>query len=465
MCWSSLIFSEEERGKGESNTPRITLSVGSEQKSKGGKMKRKMMILSIAVGMFLSGISLSAADMTEDQPSVATAVHPRLTLTKARITRLFAGKTLYYIDWHLKDHPIIGVADFDESMKTMIYRQIIGGNKRGSVELILRKEGFTVLWPKKRYVKITKIRKRFIETNNRRLFRFYENKKAAQAYLTRKGHDVIPPKIELLGDNPMTVEQYRDFVDPGAIAVDAVDGTVEVSSRGRVNTNKIGTYFIKYWAKDSSGNRAVKRRKVKVVSGNKLSDEQKYALAYMWNEEKLAKDIYLALNELTPHNTLYNIATRSEVRHEAAVEDLVRKYDINITNLENYEISYSEEELRALAPGEYAVPEIQELYDTLYAMGSQSLQDALEVGCVVEVTDVNDLNRYIEIAEGEEDLVETFEFLRSGSYNHYWAFDRALKSMGVNDGCCSLGEEYCKTEEEYPKGGGKGGGGGKKRRR
>ena len=192
--------------------------------------------------------------------------------------------------------------------------------------------------------------------------------------------------------------------------------------------------------------------------GSGLTDAQKYALAYMWNEEKLAQDIYLALNDLWDQQTLYNIATNSEVRHEAAVEDLVQKYDINITNLENYEIRYSEEELRALEPGKYAVPKIQELYDALYAKGSQSAQDALEVGCIVEVTDVDDLNRYIEIADGKEDLVETFEFLRSGSYNHYWAFDRALRSMGVNDGCCSLGEEYCKTEEEYPSSNGQGNG-------
>ncbi|WP_457596256.1 DUF2202 domain-containing protein [Hydrogenimonas sp.] len=181
-----------------------------------------------------------------------------------------------------------------------------------------------------------------------------------------------------------------------------------------------------------------------------LTDDQKYTLAYMWNEEKLAKDIYLALNELYPSNTFYNIATRSETTHEAAVQALVEKYDLNITNLVDYTVAYSQEELEALQPGEYAVPEVQELYDTLYAKGQQSLQDALEVGCMVEVTDVEDLDRDIETAQGAEDLVLVYGFLRSGSYNHYWAFDRALKNMGVAEGCCVLGDEYCKTPEEFP---------------
>jgi len=85
-----------------------------------------------------------------------------------------------------------------------------------------------------------------------------------------------------------------------------------------------------------------------------------------------------------------------------------------------------------------------------YDKGIQSEQDALEVGCMVEVTDVNDLNGYIAIAQevNATDLIDTFEQLRAGSYNHYWAFDEGLKDIGVTDGCCALGVDYCK---DYPK--------------
>ena len=183
-----------------------------------------------------------------------------------------------------------------------------------------------------------------------------------------------------------------------------------------------------------------------------LTNDQKYALAYMWNEEKLAKDIYLALNELYPTNQFYNIATRSETKHEAAVEELVQRYDINITNLQDYTVNYSEEELRALPAGTFGVDKIQELYDTLYAKGEQSKTDALQVGCMVEVTDVEDLDRFIATAQevNATDLVAVFERLRAGSYNHYWAFDKALKAEGVAAGCASAGAAYAKTAEEYP---------------
>jgi len=189
-----------------------------------------------------------------------------------------------------------------------------------------------------------------------------------------------------------------------------------------------------------------------------LTDAQKYTIAYMWNEEKLAKDIYLELNLLYSTQQLENIATKSETIHQALVEDLVQRYDLNITNLVDYKENYSEEELRAFKSGEFGVQEIQDLYDTLYAEGKQSQQAALEVGCKVEVTDVEDLLDEIKIAEtvDAQDLIATWNVLLSGSYNHYWAFDKGLKNKGVTEGCCSLGTDFCHPEYPQNENGGSG---------
>ena len=195
---------------------------------------------------------------------------------------------------------------------------------------------------------------------------------------------------------------------------------------------------------------------------DQLTEDQKYSLAYMWHEEKLAKDIYLALNAVHPAQQLENIATKSEVKHISLVQDLVQKYDINITNLADYEVNYSAEELNSMPPGVYVVPEIQDLYNMLYDHGTASKQSALEVGCMVEVVDIDDLDKYIAIAGDKQDLIDTFTILRSGSYTHYWAFDGGLKNMGIADGCCSLGAEYCHPEYPQNENGGGGNGGGKK---
>jgi hypothetical protein len=104
--------------------------------------------------------------------------------------------------------------------------------------------------------------------------------------------------------------------------------------------------------------------------------------------------------------------------------------------------------------GQYDIPAIQGLYDVLYAKGIDSQKDALEVGCMVEVTDINDLDRYITMAEESNatDVVDAFTVLRNGSYSHYWGFDKGLKNLDIADGCCSLGVvdgvDYCHSD--YP---------------
>jgi hypothetical protein len=183
-----------------------------------------------------------------------------------------------------------------------------------------------------------------------------------------------------------------------------------------------------------------------------LANEQKYALAYMWNEEKLAKDLYTALNKKHSIKQFENIAERSETKHVEMVEELVERYGINITNLHDYTVKYSENELRGLPEGTFGIDKIQTLYNDLYAKGELSKADALQVGCMVEVTDVDDLNDYIEVARKVDalDLISVFERLRAGSYNHYWAFDKALKAENIENGCASAGEKFKKTSEEYP---------------
>ncbi len=191
-----------------------------------------------------------------------------------------------------------------------------------------------------------------------------------------------------------------------------------------------------------------------------LTQENKDDLAFMGNEERLAYDVYSALydyykNKGTTIRQFENI-TKSETTHIATVRELVKKYNITQNDLTILDTPYapvasSEVPQSSLPSGKYDIEHIQKLYDALMQKGKNSVQDALEVGCMVEVTDINDLNPKIEhaISSGAKDLEEAFKFLRDGSYNHYWAFDRGLKNMGVAAGCCNLGDEWC--HEEYPK--------------
>ena len=193
-----------------------------------------------------------------------------------------------------------------------------------------------------------------------------------------------------------------------------------------------------------------------------LTQELRDAIAYMGNEERLAYDVYHNLYDYHNNtngieiNQLKNISERAEIKHVGIVQDIVRKYSLGVDDLSNVTtaVATSENAFEDMPSGEYDLPAIQTLYNALYEKGITSKKDALEVGCMVEVTDINDLDKYVKMAEvsNATDVIESFNVLRDGSYSHYWAFDKGLKDMNITDGCCSLGElggvDYC--HNEYP---------------
>jgi hypothetical protein len=205
-----------------------------------------------------------------------------------------------------------------------------------------------------------------------------------------------------------------------------------------------------------------------------LTQDAKNSIAFMGNEERLAHDVYTNLYnyhlqnsaiEITP---LLNIANNAEQYHINSVQLLVEKYitdfsdftNINsdVTQAMNLDMDYAIYPITELPSGEYNIDSINELYSSLMNKGMQSQQDALEVGCMVEVTDINDLNEDLALASesNASDVVTVFEYLRDGSYSHYWSFDSSLINEGISEGCCSLGTEWCHPEYPQTERGGQG---------
>lgn len=77
------------------------------------------------------------------------------------------------------------------------------------------------------------------------------------------------PKIILEGKEKMTVDKGSEFKDPGiSSVVDNKDGKLEVKDvvvKGKVDTNKVGTYEITYTALDTLKNKTTVTRTVEVV--------------------------------------------------------------------------------------------------------------------------------------------------------------------------------------------------------
>jgi predicted outer membrane repeat protein len=82
---------------------------------------------------------------------------------------------------------------------------------------------------------------------------------------TVKVVDTTAPVITLAGAAKINAEYGSTFVDPGATAIDAADGTMKVNVTGTVNTKKVGVYTLTYDSIDKAGNRATATRTVTIA--------------------------------------------------------------------------------------------------------------------------------------------------------------------------------------------------------
>lgn len=150
----------------------------------------------------------------------------------------------------------------------------------------------------------------------------------------------------------------------------------------------------------------------KAVAVPILSEEKKETLFYIFQEEKVARDVYMTLGEQYPDETTFALIQLSEQHHIDAVGTLCETYGID-TSFVNLD-----------AVGLFELPVLQQLYDTCVAQGSVSKLDALRVGELIELTDLDDLASAM--VGMPEDVVAVLTNLKEGSENHLDAFRRAI---------------------------------------
>lgn len=138
-----------------------------------------------------------------------------------------------------------------------------------------------------------------------------------------------------------------------------------------------------------------------------LTAEEAATLIHMREEEKLARDVYLALHKTWGLRIFANIAA-SEQKHTDALANLLARHGIADPVVDD-------------TPGVLVEEELGELYKALVASGTESLANALIVGATVEDLDIADLE--IAIAETDRpDLRRVYTNLLRGSENHLRAF-------------------------------------------
>ena len=92
------------------------------------------------------------------------------------------------------------------------------------------------------------------------------------------GADITPPAVTLNGAAALELAVGDTFTDPGATAIDDVDGdiTAQIVVTGAVDTGTAGLYTLTYTATDTAGSSASVSRVVTVVApaASSTSSEQ-----------------------------------------------------------------------------------------------------------------------------------------------------------------------------------------------
>jgi len=146
-----------------------------------------------------------------------------------------------------------------------------------------------------------------------------------------------------------------------------------------------------------------------------LTTEQKASLLFMYQEEKVARDVYITLGKQYPAATTFSNILLSEQAHMDSVEKLCVKYGVDISNVNEAVV------------GKFVLPELQSLYDVLVVQGSVSLLEGQKMGVAIELKDITDILA-AEVGM-PSDIVTVFENLRAGSYSHLDAFNKAVAAL------------------------------------
>lgn len=149
-----------------------------------------------------------------------------------------------------------------------------------------------------------------------------------------------------------------------------------------------------------------------------LTDAEITALLLMREEEKLARDTYDYLYMKWASKAFDNISS-SEQTHMDAVLALLNSYEID-------------DPATADIPGYFVNEELQNLYNDLIKIGSNSLVEAFKVGAAIEEIDILDLRREMETNIEQVAIKVVFESLEKGSENHLRSFVKNLLSNGVS---------------------------------
>ncbi len=143
-----------------------------------------------------------------------------------------------------------------------------------------------------------------------------------------------------------------------------------------------------------------------------ITDAEAAGLLFMYEEEKMARDVYAHLATLYTLPVFRNI-TKSEQVHMNAVKTLIIGFKVE------------DGDILEKGAGDFVNKELKALYAELIKKGKVSLKAALEVGVLIEETDIEDLEVQL-LAVTNPSVKRVYTNLLAASRVHLKAFSSKL---------------------------------------
>lgn len=143
-----------------------------------------------------------------------------------------------------------------------------------------------------------------------------------------------------------------------------------------------------------------------------LAEEQKEMLLFMYERQKLSRDVYDTLSNIYKNESTFALMKFAEQRHLNCTRELCEIYGVETS-------SFNEENV-----GEFHSTVLQTLYNECILKGQESLLDALEVGEYLESADIVGLEQ---ASVGmPNDVVQVYHKLQQRNISHLGAFQTAI---------------------------------------
>ena len=160
-----------------------------------------------------------------------------------------------------------------------------------------------------------------------------------------------------------------------------------------------------------------------------LTPGEEDGLAFIWEEEKAARDIYTSLYEMN-NLTIFLDLTRSEISHMDQARAVIDKYNLSLPED---------------VPGVFQNQTLQEIHDRLLREGLESDENALKAAAEFEEISIMDLEAELAVAENE-DVRTVYQGLLAGSRKHLRSYVSDLGDLGIEYEPRHLGKsEYEET--------------------